>query len=474
MYKKIFKLKQLDLQSKVTLILIAVIVPTFVLVAVAENALTRPWLENEIRQIATSVGQGLATEIANSRWLQLDNPTPLVERRVQELLYQQPHIVRLDVLIPGDTSKGPYAPVRLVASSVDEEWPAQHPHGELLDRPEAIILEDPDFGRHWRIILPIEARPPRQPRKILGNLYILGSLKLVARIHTLLWQTSVVVAFLAFFALFLTLRTFLRKTMENERRLIQAETRNVQLTERLHETQRQLMNTEKLAVMGQLTASFAHEIGTPLNAMGGHLQLLELEVSDARGRSRMGIIRSQLEKIESIVKGFLQSTAQPASQRQLVDLNHLVDRTLSIVAPRAESLGVQTHRDLDRSLGPVRAVPLELEQILLNLVNNSLDALQSKRQQGLRGALKLQIRSSQASKDDRSIAELEVFDTGEGIPAQNLKSVFKPFFTTKQPGQGTGLGLTICQQLAHKNGAELEMTSRRGAWTRVRLRVPHA
>ena len=475
MLRKWLPFRSLDLQAKVTLILGVVIVPTFLVVTVAENALTRPWLENEIRQIATGVGQALATEISSSRWLQLENPTPAVERRMQELLYQQPHIVRMDVLVPGDPSRGPYAPVRLIASSVDEDPMGIHPQQELVELPESEIFVDEEDARFWRITLPIESKPVgKAPKRVLGNIQIVGSLSLVSRVHSLLWRSTAVAAFLAFTALFLALRFFLKKTMENERRLIHAESRNLELTERLHEAQRELMNTEKLAVMGQLTASFAHEIGTPLNAMGGHLQLLGMDVKDSRSQSRLAIIRSQLEKIEGIVKGFLQSTAQPPSQRQLVDVNRVIEQTLSIVAPRADSLGVELARELDRNLGPVRAVPVELEQILLNLVNNSLDALQAKKQQGARGMLRLEVRSVMSELESRPAAELEVYDTGEGISVDDLKNVFKPFFTTKRPGQGTGLGLTICQQLANKNGAEIEMKSRKGSWTRVRLRVPYA
>jgi len=81
---------------------------------------------------------------------------------------------------------------------------------------------------------------------------------------------------------------------------------------------------------------------------------------------------------------------------------------------------------------------------------------------------------TQGAGSTGAAAEFEVYDTGEGVSNEDLKNVFKPFFTTKQPGQGTGLGLTICQQLAHKNGAEIEIKSRKGSWTRVRLRVPYA
>ena len=138
------------------------------------------------------------------------------------------------------------------------------------------------------------------------------------------------------------------------------------------------MNTEKFAVMGQLTASFAHEIGTPLTAIGGHLAASQGRDSRARNKSsleRVDVIDGQVQKIAGIVKSFLQSTAKPPSQRQLVDLNQIADKTLRIVKPRTDLLGVEVKRSYDRDMGPLRVVPLDLEQILLNLMNNSLDSI---------------------------------------------------------------------------------------------------
>jgi signal transduction histidine kinase len=260
---------------------------------------------------------------------------------------------------------------------------------------------------------------------------------------------------------------------QDDRRLRRAESENLALTEQLHDAQRQLMNNEKLAVMGQLTASFAHEIGTPLNAIGGHLQLLRDDVASVPGvTARVDVINSQVSRIEQIVKNFLQSTAKPSSQRQLVDLNRLADQTLGIVRPRCEALGVEVKREFDREMGPVRVVPLELEQILLNLVNNSLDALKARG--ASRGRPQLSIQTRVDAEESRHWAVVSVYDTGEGISRDDLRNVLKPFFTTKRPGEGTGLGLTICQEIARKYGGKLDVDSKQGSWTRVTLRIPYA
>jgi signal transduction histidine kinase len=262
-----------------------------------------------------------------------------------------------------------------------------------------------------------------------------------------------------------------------------AENQNLQLSQQLHETQRQLMNVEKLAVMGQLTANFAHEIGTPLNAIGGHLQLLHEELApvlgekadrvSARSSERLEIISGELLRIEKIVKGFLQTTAKPVSQRQLIDINQLVSRTLQIARPQLDELPLEMDCHLDRGLGPLRVVPLDIEQILLNLINNALDSLRAKQGKNDRSRLQLVLSTAMSRVDGSEWAEIAVYDTGTGIRKEDLKNVTKPFFTTKPPGEGTGLGLNICQQLAGKYGGVLELDSKEGAWARVKLRIPY-
>jgi signal transduction histidine kinase len=462
--------RHLDLQAKVILVLVAVILPTFVVVTVAENKFTQPILEDEIRQVGITSGKTLAAEIVSARLLQMPNPTPAIESHLQEVLYSQPNIMRIDV-VSKDAVTGA---VKTVASNIEEDPGSPQPVFSLVEAVTSEYKTDENGGAMWEINVPIEhrSRDPRGPRRLMGTVHLVISMKIVGNIINALWKTTATAAAFSVVCLILVLSYFLRKTIANDRLLRKAESQNVILTEQLHETQRQLMNTEKLAVMGQLTASFAHEIGTPLNAIGGHLQLLESEIGGLSSE-RLEIINGQLSKIAEIVKSFMQSTAKPTSQRQLVDINHLADKTLGIVRPRVEALGVEVRRNLHRDMGPLRVVPLDLEQILLNLVNNSLDSLRSKAEARDRSRLMLEISSEIYDDGGKEWAQLSVYDTGEGIKKLDLKNIFKPFFTTKRPGEGTGLGLTICQQLAHKYGGVLDIDSKEGSWTRVTLRIPY-
>jgi signal transduction histidine kinase len=124
-------------------------------------------------------------------------------------------------------------------------------------------------------------------------------------------------------------------------------------------------------------------------------------------------------------------------------------------------------------MGPIRLVPLELEQILLNLLNNSLDSLMAKLENREKGRLYLELTTEVVKHQGKNWAQISVYDTGEGIRKVDLKNVLKPFFTTKRPGEGTGLGLTICQQLVQKYGGDLFIDSKEGAWTRVTMRLPY-
>ncbi len=466
--------RHLDLQAKISLVLVGVILPTFLIMTIAENKFTQPILEEEVRQMGVHFGKTLAAEIDSSRLLTLPNPTAAIENSLQEKLYSQPNILRIDVVAKDPITGG----LKLIASNIEDDPSTPAPLFGLVDAVTSEFKGDEGVGGLWEIYVPIEhrSRDPRGPKKLVGTVHVIASTKLVTRIAGTLWKITASAAGMSVVILILVLSYFLRKTIANDRLLRKAESENLQLTEQLHEAQRQLMTTEKMAVMGQLTASFAHEIGTPLNAIGGHLQLLKEEVASFSGAlldQRFAIVNGQLAKIEEIVKSFLQSTSKPPSQKQLVDLNRLIDKTLGIVTPRMDSLRIEMRRKFDRTMPPVRVVPLDVEQIFLNLLNNSLDSIQMKIKVHENNHYFVDILTRIIKTKGKQWAQVSIYDTGEGIRKIDLQNVLKPFFTTKRPGEGTGLGLTICQQLAHKYGGELVIDSKEGAWTKVIFRLPY-
>jgi signal transduction histidine kinase len=482
------RLRKLDLRAKISLALIAVLLPVFTLLAFSAHLFIRPTLLREIEQIGISAGKTLATEIVAQKLLQKTDREHLIESRVREFLYLQPNIRRIEVFAR-DPVNGKNL---LVASSIEED-----PADVKFEAPEvnkimSELNEAPEAAeRGWEVWVPIlsggpgieirrDSKNPLDAKsevhisepKPVGAVRVVVSIGLVSRLARLSSNVSMIGGAIGLILLFFLLNGALRATIENDRKLREAERENIVLSEQLHQAERNLLNLEKFAVLGQLTATFAHEIGTPLNAIGGHLALLKEEADPkaSNASDRIGIIEGQVAKIAGIVRGFLQNTAKPVSQKQLVDPHQIVEKTLSIVRPRVESLGVQVERDFDRSLGPIRIVPVDFEQVLLNLVNNSLDSFRMKGGTTER-VLKLSTRGKKIGAIEG--IEVRIRDTGEGIEADDLDRVFLPFFTTKGPGEGTGLGLAICRDLLKKYGGHLGIDSKRGEWTEVVLDIPY-
>jgi signal transduction histidine kinase len=231
------------------------------------------------------------------------------------------------------------------------------------------------------------------------------------------------------------------------RREVAAATKDLRAAnEALFHTQQQLARTEKLAAIGQVTASLAHEIGTPLNAIGGHLQLLARNhPRDAETQRRVGVITKQLDFIVSIVRRLLQRTHARRAVLQPVDLNALVRETLRLVAPTLEAHAINIAEMLDPKLPLVSADPDQLPQVLLNLINNSIDAMP----QG--GRLEITTRGDERA----NLAILDFRDTGCGIASDALEHLFEPLWTTKLTG--SGFGLSIVREIMKEHGGSVEV-----------------
>jgi signal transduction histidine kinase len=442
---------RLGLRTRLFGILVISLAPTFLLMTIVQNQLALPFLRDEIRQDGLTIARTLVQDILKTKILTRSHAVDWLEVRMSEITDAQPAVLRVDV-VARDPESGL---LKVLASSVEEDPLAPQFTPSWVETPSADFKSDESGRDYWEIHYPIEVRADTKndarareerrqgfpsSRRILGSVHLIMSMHAADTLTSTLWKTSAFAGLATFFLLVLLLSYSFKRTLQNDQKLKEAEMQNENLRGLLHDAQRQLMNSEKLAVMGQLTGSFAHEIGTPLNAMSGHLQLLQEELTDSSPRpglqesrfNRIKIIEGQLLKISQIVRGFLQSTAQPESQRQWVDLPLIAEKTLSLVAPRVHLLGVEVKRSFDRSLAPMRAVPLDWEQITLNLVNNSLDSLAQKQ-----GKRLLELKVSSQQTQGKLVATLEVYDTGEGISRQDLEQVRKPFFTTKPPHQGT-------------------------------------
>lgn len=225
---------------------------------------------------------------------------------------------------------------------------------------------------------------------------------------------------------------------------------------------------ERLAVAGQLTATFAHEVGTPLNLVAGHLQLLETQKDlPSRTRERLGVIGAQIQRVGDIVRRLLDLTRRPQLHREpqpfgdlLADLQQLWTPTLA-----AHGITVEAEAPADCCLEVDRK---QMEQLFLNLMNNAVDAMPGG------GTVRLTARPSEESTPGGLWWELRFSDSGQGIAADLLSQVFRPMFTTKPEGKGTGLGLSICRDIVRNHGGEIRIESTEGQGTCVVFTLPGA
>ena len=213
-------------------------------------------------------------------------------------------------------------------------------------------------------------------------------------------------------------------------------------------TQQRLAYSERMAAIGQVTASLAHEIGTPLNAVAGHLQLLgrnHLDKPDTQ--RRLKIINSQLGAIVQTVKSLLERTHRRAMTFELVDINGTVQELMQLIGPMLESRDIRASITLDDDLPNVLADHESLHQVFLNLVNNSCDAMPNGGQLEIVTRYLRQIRQ----------VEITFSDSGAGITPNVAEHLFEPMFTTKQ--SGSGLGLVIARDIIAEHRGRIELVS---------------
>jgi two-component system, NtrC family, sensor kinase len=234
----------------------------------------------------------------------------------------------------------------------------------------------------------------------------------------------------------------------------------------LFEARREMGRLERLAAVGEVAAMVAHEVGTPLTSISGHLQLLAEEEQEPRVKERLGVIEMHIERAIATIQGFLDSARFPAPNRHPIQMNALIQEVLTLASPGiGRQRGIQVVTELSPELPEILADGNQLRQVLLNLVTNALDAMPEG------GQVFLRTRSAVAAEGAVSV-QVEIADTGLGISPEDLRRIFDPFFTTKGMGQGTGLGLAICQRIVKAHKGVIEVQSEKGQGTTFLMTLP--
>jgi signal transduction histidine kinase len=295
-----------------------------------------------------------------------------------------------------------------------------------------------------------------------------------------------------------------RGRLERERQRAEAEVRAARDTAEaaLHDlkaAQASLIQAEKMASLGQLTAGIAHEIKNPLNFVnnfaGLSVELLD-ELKQAAAPTLKALqeeesgdvdeivdtLTGNLEKIvehgkraDNIVKRMLAHSRGGGSDRQNVDLNGLVEESLNLAYHGARAQDKNFNITLERAYGkdiaPVALVPQDIARVFLNLIGNGFYAANERQRTTSNGAFKPQL--TVATRDLGNSVEVRVRDNGTGIPADIRDRLFQPFFTTKPTGEGTGLGLSISYEIVTKeHGGTIEVASNVGEFTEFIVCLP--
>ena len=267
--------------------------------------------------------------------------------------------------------------------------------------------------------------------------------------------------------------------------------------EELKSTQSQLIQSEKMASLGELTAGIAHEIQNPLNFVNNFSEVnkelvdeMQLEMDrgnydDAKAISND--IKENEEKInhhgkraDAIVKGMLQHSRSSTGVKEPTDINALADEYLRLsyhgLRAKDKSFNAIMKTDFDESIGKINIIPQDIGRVLLNLYNNAFYAVNEKAKQqsnGLpAGQAGYEPMITISTKKIKDTIELTIKDNGNGIPQNIVDKIFQPFFTTKPTGEGTGLGLSLSYDIIKAHGGEITVGTKKGEGTEFIVQLP--
>jgi signal transduction histidine kinase len=289
--------------------------------------------------------------------------------------------------------------------------------------------------------------------------------------------------------------------IENARLLNELRQRTEDLTKSLEDlrtAQNRLVQTEKLASLGQLTAGIAHEIKNPLNFVN-NFSSVSVELIDELQETLAGVkaddktrseiteltdtLRGNLAKVvqhgkraDSIVKNMLLHSRAGSAEHRPVDINAIVEESLNLAyhGARAEKrdFNITLHRSFDPAAGEVDLFPQEITRVLLNLISNGFYAA-TKRNEEMTGGSEPTLTA--ATRNLGHSVEIKIRDNGTGVPPEVKEKIFNPFFTTKPAGEGTGLGLSISHDIIVKqHGGSIEVDTQLGEFTEFRIVLPRA
>jgi ligand-binding sensor domain-containing protein len=286
--------------------------------------------------------------------------------------------------------------------------------------------------------------------------------------------------------------TLATKQIKEEKEIVEAQNKKIETTlSTLRSTQAQLIQSEKMASLGELTAGIAHEIQNPLNFVNNFSEINAELIDEAEQamdsgkpheaklllaslKENQSKINQHGQRADAIVKGMLQHSRASTGHKEPTDINALANEyfRLSFHGLRAKnkSFNATIKTDFDETLGKINVIPQDIGRVLLNLYNNAFYATSIK-SLSMAGS-KFEPTVSVSTKKVANNVEIRVKDNGNGIPGKFLDKIFQPFFTTKPAGQGTGLGLSLSYDIIKAHGGEIKVETHEGEGTEFMIKLP--
>jgi signal transduction histidine kinase len=495
-------------QKLVLLSLLIVVVVSFGFTLLGLH-LSRTWVEEDLKERAVIFARELAASIGDHHDL---TPGPLLDRKIQQIMAVRRSVLQIDIVRFASEE----ASLLIATSASDRRLPFTPGDADHVQRGRIVsrLISD-SAGRYWEVMAPIsvestivagiaakfalnrfDAREQRARTLVLQitavSVLVMGTLMAIA-VHwvvnrpigrfmraieavdrdepaTVDLRTGDEFSVLAhhFNGMITRSRDFNEELRARIKDATEELERRYREVERLHEvlfaTQRNLSHAERLALSGRIMAEVAHEVGTPLHSVMGHLELLREDLArdtlpDGVER-RLTIIGSQLRRVTEIITQLLDLTRRPPEQPSVVELNRLVGETAELVRPVATAAGLTLGVKTDPALPGLEGYGHQLQQVVLNLLTNAMDATPPG------GRIDVVTRGVEGA------VELEVRDTGRGIGEAERKRIFDPFFSTKEPGRGTGLGLFISAEIVRDHHGRIELDSAEGQGSTFRVVLP--
>ena len=236
--------------------------------------------------------------------------------------------------------------------------------------------------------------------------------------------------------------------------------------EKLWQAQLDVGRSERLATLGQMAGTLAHELGTPLNSVLGYVQLLRREEHPPERAQKLAVIESQVQRMVDTIRSVLDRTRDVPVQRVPVPIGPLVSEALALLSTQLAARNIVPTVDLPPELPAVPGDAIGLRQVLLNLMTNAIDATDPP------GRIAISACVAAPNGDRGRHLEIAVRDNGHGMSSEEVQRAFEPFYTTKAPGRGTGLGLVIVEHIVRAHGGHLIIDSTPGHGTIMRVHLP--